>query len=72
MVLLALSAAFGWLDLDRIWVNPTYLGSGVLGGILLGLGFIIGGAALLAGVYISMSGLCSMEMMSQCLSNGDI
>ena len=43
MLLLAWSAALGWLDFDAIFVNPTYLGSGILGGFLLGIGFIIGG-----------------------------
>jgi rhodanese-related sulfurtransferase len=43
MLLLAWTSALGLLDLERIWVNPTWLGSGILGGILLGFGFIIGG-----------------------------
>lgn len=42
-LLLAWAAALGWLDLDRVWVNPTYVWPGVLGGILLGMGFLIGG-----------------------------
>jgi len=32
-----------WLDFSRVFVNPTFLGSGILGGLLLGMGFIIGG-----------------------------
>jgi rhodanese-related sulfurtransferase len=43
MVLLAWFSAVGWLDFDKVFVNPTYLGSGIVGGLLLGLGFIIGG-----------------------------
>ena len=43
MLLLAWSAALGWLDFEAIFVNPTYLASGILGGFLLGIGFIIGG-----------------------------
>ena len=43
MLLLAWSSALGWLDFESVFVNPTYLGSGILGGFLLGLGFIIGG-----------------------------
>lgn len=35
--------AMGWLDFDLVWVNPTYLWPGILGGLLLGVGFIIGG-----------------------------
>jgi len=33
----------GWIDYQLIWVNPTHLGTGVLGGLILGMGFIIGG-----------------------------
>ena len=33
----------GWLDFDKVWVNPTYLWPGIIGGFILGLGFIIGG-----------------------------
>jgi hypothetical protein len=34
---------FGWIDLSMIWVNPTYLWSAIIGGIIMGAGFIIGG-----------------------------
>jgi len=34
---------FGWVDLDLIYVNPTYLTSAIVGGIIMGAGFIIGG-----------------------------
>ncbi len=37
------SAALGILDFDRIWVPPTYLWPGIVGGFLVGVGFIIGG-----------------------------
>ena len=43
MVLVLWSSAFQLLDFERLWVNPTYLGPGVLGGLILGMGFIIGG-----------------------------
>jgi rhodanese-related sulfurtransferase len=33
----------GWLDLDAIYVNPTFLGPAILGGVIMGLGFILGG-----------------------------
>jgi rhodanese-related sulfurtransferase len=42
-VLIYLSSAFGLLDFNRIWVNPTYLASGIVGGLIMGVGFIIGG-----------------------------
>ncbi len=34
---------FGWLDLSAIWVNRFYVGSTIVGGAIMGLGFIIGG-----------------------------
>ncbi|MCX6335106.1 MAG: YeeE/YedE thiosulfate transporter family protein [Bacteroidia bacterium] len=34
---------FGWIDLNLVYVNPTYLTSAVVGGIIMGAGFIIGG-----------------------------
>ncbi len=43
MLLLLWSSALGILDFQRIYVNPTFLGPGILGGFLLGFGFIIGG-----------------------------
>ena len=40
-------------------------------GRLLGVwAFVISGFILLAGAYVSMTDLCSMEMMSQCWNNG--
>lgn len=34
---------FGWIDLDLVYVNPTYLTSAIVGGIIMGTGFIMGG-----------------------------
>ncbi len=34
---------FGWIDLDMVYVNPTYLPSAITGGIVMGAGFIMGG-----------------------------
>ena len=34
---------FGWLDLSVIYINPTYLWSSILGGVIMGIGFIAGG-----------------------------
>jgi rhodanese-related sulfurtransferase len=33
----------GWLDTDFIYINPTYLEGAILGGVIMGFGFIIGG-----------------------------
>ncbi len=34
---------FGWIDLSDIWVNRFYTGSAILGGAIMGVGFVIGG-----------------------------
>jgi hypothetical protein len=34
---------FGWLDLSVVFVNPTFLWSAILGGVIMGAGFIMGG-----------------------------
>ncbi|MEI6575900.1 MAG: YeeE/YedE thiosulfate transporter family protein [Bacteroidota bacterium] len=33
----------GWIDLSMIFVNPTVVKSGIVGGLIMGLGFIMGG-----------------------------
>lgn len=33
----------GWLDLSLVYVNPTFLTSAIVGGVIMGLGFIMGG-----------------------------
>ncbi|MCB1600974.1 MAG: YeeE/YedE thiosulfate transporter family protein [Lysobacterales bacterium] len=43
MVLIWGAVGLGWLDFSQVWVNPTYLGSGIVGGLIMGVGFIIGG-----------------------------
>lgn len=43
MVLIFGSAALGILDYNLIWVNETYLWSGIVGGLIMGVGFILGG-----------------------------
>ena len=43
MVLVYGAVGLGLLDYDRIWIPPTYLVPGTLGGLLVGVGFIIGG-----------------------------
>lgn len=37
------AVAVGILDFGQVWVNPTYLSSGILGGLIMGVGFIVGG-----------------------------
>jgi rhodanese-related sulfurtransferase len=43
MVLIFATSALGILDFNLVWVNPTYLWPGIVGGLVMGLGFIIGG-----------------------------
>lgn len=43
MVLIFGASAVGLLDVKLIWVNPTYLWPGIVGGLIMGFGFIIGG-----------------------------
>ncbi len=43
MVLMLLSAHLGWMDLSRLYINPTYWWPQIVGGLVLGFGFIIGG-----------------------------
>ncbi|MDX9723075.1 MAG: YeeE/YedE thiosulfate transporter family protein [Myxococcota bacterium] len=43
MVLLFWAVFLGFVDYGRIFVNPTFLWPGIVGGFILGLGFIVGG-----------------------------
>lgn len=43
MVLIFLASGLGLLDYNLIWVNPTYLWPGIVGGLIMGVGFIVGG-----------------------------
>ncbi len=43
MLGLLLMSLFGWIDLDLVYVNPTYLTSAIVGGVIMGAGFIMGG-----------------------------
>ncbi len=37
------AVGLGLLDFSQVWVNPTYLASGIVGGLIMGVGFIVGG-----------------------------
>lgn len=43
MIGLAFMNDFGWIDLNLIYLNPSYLWSGIAGGLIMGVGFAIGG-----------------------------
>jgi rhodanese-related sulfurtransferase len=61
MVLIFLASAMGILAFNDIYVPPTYLWPGVLGGLLMGVGFIIGGfcpgTSLVAVASLKIDGL---------------
>jgi hypothetical protein len=42
-VLIFGATAFDLLDFSRVWVNPTYLWPGIVGGLIMGVGFVVGG-----------------------------
>ncbi len=33
----------GWIDLSMIYINPAYITPAIVGGVIMGLGFIMGG-----------------------------
>lgn len=43
MIGLLFFSLFGWIDLDMVYINPTFLPSAIIGGIIMGAGFIMGG-----------------------------
>jgi len=61
MLLVFWGVALGWIDYELLWVNPTHLASGILGGLLLGMGFIIGGfcpgTSVVAAATLKLDGL---------------
>ena len=60
-VLIFLSSSLGLLNYDRIWVNPTYLWPEIVGGLIMGVGFIIGGfcpgTSLVAAATLKLDGV---------------
>ncbi len=43
MTLIFLASSLQILDFSKVYVNPTYLKPGIVGGLIMGAGFIIGG-----------------------------
>jgi rhodanese-related sulfurtransferase len=60
-VLVAGATGFGLLDMSRVWVNPTYLWPGILGGLVMGVGFVLGGfcpgTSLVAAATLKVDGM---------------
>ena len=61
MTLIFAASALGLLDINLIWVPPTYVWPGVFGGLLMGVGFIVGGfcpgTSLVAAATLKIDGL---------------
>ncbi len=61
MILVFISVELFILDYSLIWVPPTYLWPGILGGLIMGVGFIIGGycpgTSLVASVTGKLDGI---------------
>ncbi|MEZ4610346.1 MAG: YeeE/YedE thiosulfate transporter family protein [Caldilineaceae bacterium] len=61
MLLIFWATAMGWLNYNLIWVNPTYLWPGIVGGLIMGVGFIIGGfcpgTSLVAAATLKLDGI---------------
>ncbi|MCC6604042.1 MAG: YeeE/YedE family protein [Anaerolineae bacterium] len=61
MVLIFLASAVGLLDYNLIYVNTTYLWPGIVGGLIMGVGFIIGGfcpgTSLVAAATLKLDGI---------------
>jgi rhodanese-related sulfurtransferase len=60
-VLVFLTSALGLLDMARVWVNPTYLWPGIVGGLVMGIGFVVGGfcpgTSLVAAATLKLDGI---------------
>ncbi len=60
-VLLALFSSLEWIDMSRVWINPTYLWPGVVGGLLMGVGFMVGGfcpgTSIVAAATLKLDGI---------------
>jgi rhodanese-related sulfurtransferase len=76
MVLIFAAAGLGLLDYNAIWVNPTYLWPGIVGGLIMGVGFIVGGfcpgtslvaaaTAKLDGVFFVLGGLFGIFLFGE-------
>lgn len=52
--------AIGMVDIERVFINPTYLWPGIVGGLIMGVGFIVGGycpgTSLVAAATLKLDG----------------
>lgn len=47
---------FGWIDYSRMYILPTYVGPHIVGGLLLGIGFVMGGYCPTTSIVAMVSG----------------
>ncbi|GAB4313473.1 MAG: YeeE/YedE thiosulfate transporter family protein [Bacteroidales bacterium] len=46
---------WGWIDMDYVYIHPTYLTSAIVGGLIMGFGFVTGG-------YCPGTSVCAMAI----------
>ncbi|MDX1675789.1 MAG: YeeE/YedE thiosulfate transporter family protein [Longimicrobiales bacterium] len=56
MVGLYTLVGLGWVDMARLWINPTFMWAQVVGGFVLGMGFIMSGLCPGTSVVSAASG----------------
>jgi hypothetical protein len=60
-VLIGGASSLGLLDMGRLFVNPTYLWPGIVGGLIMGVGFVVGGfcpgTSLVAAATLKIDGI---------------
>lgn len=49
-------SVFGWIDLSKVYLLPTYIWPQIVGGFVLGMGFVIGGYCPTTSVVSTVSG----------------
>lgn len=80
MVLIFTTSALGLLDYNLLWVNPTYLWPGILGGLIMGVGFIVGGfcpgtslvaaaTAKIDGIFFALGVIFGIFLFGETVSN---
>lgn len=52
---------FGMLDLNLIYINPTFIWSAIVGGLIMGLGFVVGGFC--PGTSVCAAGIGKIDAM---------
>jgi uncharacterized protein len=49
-------SVFGWIDLGRVYLLPTFIWPQIVGGLVLGIGFVMGGYCPTTSVVATVSG----------------